>query len=295
MTSIGSEGMTASPFVKWVGGKGQLLYRLLALMPKTIACYWEPFVGGGALFWALSNEGRFRRAVLSDTNRHLVRTYLAIQRNHVGLLRELALHKHSASHFKRVREMDPDKMTDEACAARFIFLNKAGYNGLYRENASGRFNVPFGRQPKMSIFVDPARIKACAIALNRRPVTIVEGDFEAVTRKVRLGDAVYSDSPYAPLSKTSSFTAFTAAKFTDADQERLAAWFRALDERGIAVLLSNSSCDQVERLYAGLNIERVYAKRAVNSKADKRGEIKEVLVRGRALTASVGKERRANR
>ena len=277
--------MIASPPFKISGGKRQLLYRLMDLAPKVTATYFEPFVGGGALFWALAAEGRFRRAVLSDANPELVRTWQAIQRNHVGVLRELDGHKHTEKHYYRTRAKDPAKLTDEACAARFIYLNKSGFNGLIRYNASGEFNVPFGKQPKMEMFASPELLKACAAALNAKPVTIVCADFEDVTRKMRLGDWGYFDPPYAPVSKTSSFTAYTPGGFTTADQCRLAKWFTTLDARGVSALLSNSSCDLTERLYGGFQIERIMAKRAINSDPEKRGAIKEILVMTAGLRA----------
>ena len=255
----------------------------MQLAPKTIHTYWECFAGGGALFFALAAEGRFRRAVLSDANLDLVRTWLAVQRNYVGVLTALDKHKHTKAHYLRVRAQDSSKLTDEACAARYILINRAGFNGLWRVNASGTCNVPFGKQAKMIQFIDPALLAACAKVLNDRPVTIVHGDFEDITRKVRLGDHVFSDSPYAPVSKTSSFTAYTPGGFTEADQVRLAAWFTKLDARGISALLSNSSCDLTERLYGAFEIERIMAKRAINSVASRRGAIKEILVQTSGL------------
>jgi len=236
------------------------------------------------LFFALAKERRFKRAVLSDANGELVRTWLAIQRNHVGVLRELDKHKHTEAAFYRVRDQDWRMLSDEKCAARMIYLNRTGFNGLYRVNAAGKFNVPFGKQAKMLIFIDPDVIRRCADVLNAANVTIVNLDFEDATRKVRLGDFAYFDPPYAPLSRTSSFTAYQAGGFGTDDQQRLAALARRLDAGGRAALFSNSNCDLVDRLYAGMDIERIMAKRAINSKADARGEIREVLVKTSALS-----------
>ncbi len=276
----------AKPFVKIAGGKRGLLWRLTELAPKTIATYWEPFVGGGALFWNLANAGRFRRAVISDANEVLVRTYIAVQRNHVGVLRELAKHKHNRRHFEAVRAQDPRKLSDERAAAWMIFLNRAGFNGLYRVNASGVFNVPFGKQAKMTIFIDPQVLKNCAKVMNDRKVTIICGDFEDVTREVRLGDFVYADSPYHPISKTSSFTGYQAGGFKESDQERLAKLFHRLDRGGISAVFSNSFCDLTERLYSG-HIETIMAKRSINSVGAGRGEIKEIIAKTRAVMDAV--------
>jgi DNA adenine methylase len=272
----------ARPFLKWAGGKRNLLYRLTELMPPKAVTYFEPFLGAGALYFHLANAGRFKRAVLSDTNEELIRTWVAIKTNHVGVGRELSKHQHNKRHYEKVREKDPARLSDEACAARMIMLNRAGFNGLYRLNRSGMFNVPWGKNAKMEIFIDPAVLKAASVALNERPTTIVCCDFADATRRVRLGDATYADPPFAPV-KAGSFVSYTAGGFGDDDQARVAKWFTRLSDAGMRVLLSNSSCDQTDLLYAGHAIQRVMMKRSINSDASKRQAIKEVLVLSRAL------------
>lgn len=278
----------ASPFVKIAGGKRGLLWRLRELMPAKMNVYFEGFVGGGALFFDLAAAGRFSSAVLSDANEELVRTWIAIQRNHCGIAKELDGHVHTRKHFEKVRALDPKKLSDEKTAARVIYLNRCCFNGLTRYNKSGQFNTPFGIQAKMKIFIDPQRLRACARVLNEHKVTIVAADFEDATRKARLGDGLYFDPVYAPVKKD-SFTAYTPAGFDEADQVRLAAWFRKLDARGITALLSNSRCDLVERLYSGMHVEGIAAKRSINSVGTKRGDVREVLVMTKALAAMQAK------
>jgi DNA adenine methylase len=277
----------AAPFIKATGGKGHCVWRLLELMPATIATYYEPFVGGGALFWALAQAGRFRSAVLADANEELIRTWLAIQRNHVGVLRELARHRHSKSHYLRVRAQRTGKMTDEARGARYIFLNKAGFNGMWRVNAAGEMNIPYGDNAKMEIFVSPARLKACAQVLNDRKVTIVCADFADVTRKARLGDAIVWDPPYFPVSKTASFTSYTKGGFVLEDQQRLAAEFARIDRAGVSALACNANVDLARQLYDGAAVESIMAARSINSDTAKRGKVKELFFMTSALAAQV--------
>ena len=279
--------VSAVPFLKYPGGKRGLMWRIATILPRTMATYFEPMIGAGACFFQMANEGRFKRAVLSDNNEELVRTWLAIKRNVVGVCRELDAHKHNRRHYEKVRALDPAKMSDEKTAARMLFMNAAGFNGLVRYNRAGQFNTPWGRQAKMLQFKDPQRLRDCARVLNEHKVTIVAADFADVTRKARLGDVVFYDSPYVPISKTSSFVGYSRHGFGADDHARLAVEFKRLDKAGIEVLLCNSNCDTVRRLYAGFRFESIAAKRAINSDTTKRGEIKELLISSRAL--DVGK------
>jgi len=275
-----AEGKIAKPLLKWVGGKRQLMPELLKYVPDKINTYFEPFIGGGALFWELANQRRFKQAVISDMNLRLVRTYTAIRdhvENVIGLLKEYPYDK---DFFYETREKDPDHLGDVGCAAWFIYLNKAGFNGLWRVNKAGKFNVPFGKYTNPTI-CDADNLRACSAALQG--VEIIHGDFEAVvgTRWPAGGHAfVYFDSPYIPLNATSNFASYTADGFGDKDQERLmltAKWLKR--SKSCSVLLSNSSAPRVYEIYKDFEIIEVDARRNVNSKASKRGAVKELLIR----------------
>jgi DNA adenine methylase len=268
------------PFLKWAGGKGQLLDELIRRVDKAAAFgrYHEPFVGGGALFFEMVRQGRLTRkpAYLSDSNQNLVDAYQGLKEDVQGVIRELTVHKarHSEPYYYEVRATIPD--TPVGRAARIIYLNRTCYNGLFRENSRGEFNVPFGKY-KNPMICDEANLRACAEALWKAKVEARH--FETVLEYAEAGDFVYFDPPYVPLSRTSSFTAYGKGGFSEGSQRRLAEVFQELDRRGVKVLLSNSMTDLVKNLYAGYVIEEVLAKRSVNSRADRRGKISEALVR----------------
>src|SRR5688572_9319762 len=227
----------AVPLLKWAGGKRQLVEVILASLPKKIDTYYEPFVGGGAIFFALSAEGRFRRAVLSDQNRELIETYVAVRDDVDAVLGELSLLPHSEEDYYRIRASAPRKSARRA--ARMIYLNRTGYNGLYRVNRSGQFNVPFGRYVAPNI-CDEGRLRAVSRALSG--VELLVTDFGHVRSATR-GDAVYFDPPYAPVSPTARFAEYHHVPFDAAEHARLAELFGQLGRRGVAVLLSNSDVD----------------------------------------------------
>jgi len=265
-----------SPFLKWAGGKRQLLPRILQAVPARMRTYYEPFLGGGAVFFALVAQGRhFDRAVLGDANEELIRCYRAVQRDVGAVITALRRHEYDRDHYYRVRDHDRPR-SDAARAARLIFLNRCGYNGLYRVNRSGKFNVPFGRY-KNPVICDVTKLEAAALALRR--VKLVHGDFDETLEGTRDGDFVYLDPPYVPLSPTSSFTAYAKTPFDDAAQTRLAATLRDLGARRIEALLSNSDCLETRRLYHALPSQRVPVRRAINSVAANRGAVGELLVR----------------
>jgi DNA adenine methylase len=268
------------PFLKWAGGKRQLLPRILALVPPRVRTYVEPFLGGGAVFFALAAERRFQRAVLGDVNGELINCYQALRDDVEAVIAPLSRLKNTPEEYYRVRGQSPARMSPAARAARVIYLNRCGYNGLYRVNSEGLFNVPFGRYARPRI-CDPERLRAASQALAG--VELVQGDFNAVAGRRRLGpdDFVYLDPPYVPLSKTASFTAY-AGGFSMADQERLAKLLRRMADKGIAAVLSNSDCADTRRLYDGLAIESLPARRAINSVASRRGPVAELLVQTRA-------------
>jgi DNA adenine methylase len=265
------------PFLKWVGGKTQLLEQLQPLLPPTFRRYFEPFVGGAALFFDLHAKDRLNAEVfLTDVNAELIDAYVAI-RDHVDdVIEVLRGHRYESDYYYEVRKLDRTKLSLAERAARTVFLNKTGYNGLYRVNRSGQFNVPFGRFTNPA-FCDVENLRACSRAL--RGVQITAADFEAVLETARKGDFVYFDPPYVPLSPTSDFTAYIPGGFGEGEQRKLAKVFGKLARRGVYAMLSNSDTPFVRKLYEDFDIETVYAARSVNSNAARRGKLPEVVVR----------------
>lgn len=269
---------TPKPFLKWAGGKTVLLPEILPRLPKRIGTYFEPFLGGGAVFFALANERRFDHAELFDANVELMRTYKALQEDPfpvVALLEEFA-REHREVFYYAVRAQEPSKRKE--CAARFIYLNRTCFNGLYRVNRSGKFNVPMGEYANPKI-LDKQNLLAVHDALEK--VRLLSCDFGEVFYSAGPGDAVYFDPPYVPFNRTSNFTAYSAGGFGEADHTRLRDLFLELDSRGVHVLLSNSDTPFVRELYKGFKIEEVSAPRRVNSKGNKRGNVTELLISGR--------------
>jgi|KBSMisStaDraftv2_1062788.scaffolds.fasta_scaffold198940_1 DNA adenine methylase len=269
--------MVAAPFLKWAGGKRQLLAHIEPLLPERIDTYFEPFLGGAAVFFRLAAAGRFRRAVLADANPELVNCYQAIRDDVDGVIAALGKYRNSRALYYRVRRRDPARLSPTERAARLIYLNRCGYNGLYRVNSKGQFNVPFGRY-RRPLICDEPRLRAAAAALHK--VRIICADFAKTLRNVGPGDFVYLDPPYVPLSATSSFTAYARSNFGPADQERLAGVLRKLAAREVPALLSNSDCAVTRQLYDGFDgISTVPARRAINSVGHARGPVDELLVR----------------
>ncbi len=271
----------ARPILKWAGGKTQLLPEILQRLPSVIETYYEPFVGGAAVFFALAAAGRFKRAVLSDKNPELVGLYRCVQRDVEAVIRALGSYRYDEQEYYRVRDSKLPRSA-AARAARLIFLNTTGYNGLYRVNRAGQFNVPFGRYKNPTI-CDAENLRAAARALRSAELRV--GDFATITRRARQGDAVYFDPPYVPVSKTASFTAYDRHAFELADHERLAATFSVLSGRGVAVLLSNSDTRVTRRLFGPFRVETVAVTRAINSNASKRGRVSEILVSSGPVSA----------
>jgi len=264
------------PFLKWAGGKRQLLGQIEEYLPKKFNKYIEPFVGGGALFFYLLPE----EAVLIDTNEELVNTYLIIKNRVKELIKSLKKHKNEKEYFYKVRNIDRNykeyqKLSNVEKASRTIFLNRCCYNGLYRVNSKGQFNVPFGKY-KNPKFCDEENL----LAVNRvlQQAEIIAGDFEKCLEFSTPNDFVYFDPPYQPISETANFTSYTKENFSKEDQLRLFKTYQKLDERGCKVMLSNSYNDFIMNLYQKYKINYVSAKRAINSDANGRGEIRELLI-----------------
>jgi DNA adenine methylase len=272
----------AGPFLKWAGGKAKLAPRILDLAPAGFGRYHEPFLGGGAVFFAVEAAGRAHAAVLSDANADLIHCFAAVRDDTEAVIAELGrlaadylpagAAERAAFYYAR-RAAVP--ASPAAAAARLIFLNRTCYNGLYRVNRRGQFNVPFGRHANPTICDEPG-LRAASAALQRAHLEVA--DFEIVLRLAEPGDLVYFDPPYAPLSPTSSFTNYTTDGFTNADQARLADVYRALDRRGCLLMLSNSSAPLIRDLYQDFHLNEISARRAINSKPDRRGIITELLI-----------------
>lgn len=265
----------ASPIVKWAGGKTQLLKHYSRLFPAEFNRYYEPFLGGGAVFFHLVAKSPNLRATLSDQNVELINCYNMIKNELPSVIRYLKKHKNDSDHFYKVRAQDVDDLSPAERAARLIFLNKTCFNGLYRVNRKGQFNVPFGRYENPKI-CDEVNLRAAERALCNAKINTA--NFEAVASLAKKGDFVYLDPPYQPLSTTSSFTGYTRNSFGEADQIRLANMFKKLTDKGCYAMLSNSDTPFIRELYEDFNIETVYANRAINSKADKRGRVAEVAI-----------------
>jgi DNA adenine methylase len=265
--------LEARPFLKWAGSKRQLLAQFQNHLPARYGRFIEPFVGSGALFFHL----RPRRALLADNNARLVRTYRGLRDEPERVIALLASYPHERGFYEELRARDVDAEDDAAVAAWMIYLNKTGYNGLYRVNSKNRFNVPFGRYKAPNV-CDAPNLRACAAALAG--VEIELSDFETAARRARKGDLVYFDPPYVPLSTTSSFTAYTHEGFGDAEQQRLRDVALELKRRGVQVLLSNSAARRVYELYGDdFELVEVQARRSINTRADRRGRITELLIK----------------
>jgi DNA adenine methylase len=263
------------PILKWAGGKRSLVPRILKELPERIETYYEPFVGGAAVFLALAEEKRFRRAVITDKNAQLINLYQVVQGDHLRLLKKLESLQQLTSEddYYEIRAQKGGSKIERA--ARLIYLNKTGYNGLYRVNSKGGFNVPYGRYKRPKIY-DPERLMAAALALQ--DVTIRVADFEEICAEAQRGDAVYLDPPYLPLSKTSSFSAYHSDAFGLPEHQRLAKAFAKLVKRGVSAVLSNSATPETRALYQSFKCSDVSMRRSINSVASRRGVVSELLV-----------------
>ena len=279
-TSLIDSRKGAKPFLKWAGGKQQLLTQYEAYFPTGFKRYFEPFVGGGAIFFHLWSMGRLADKIfLSDNNEELMNTYKVVRDKLDELIGFLVVHKaeHDKEYYYETRRLDRQdiELSDVERAARTIYLNRTCYNGLYRVNSKWQFNVPMGsyKNPKI---VRENVLRAASAALQE--ASIETRDFRDVADFAQAGDFFYFDPPYDPVSKTASFTSYTASDFQDEDQRDLANVFAQLSEKGCLCMLSNSYTPFILQLYQEFRIETVQANRAINSDANGRGNIKEVVI-----------------
>ncbi|HEY9770750.1 MAG TPA: DNA adenine methylase [Coleofasciculaceae cyanobacterium] len=264
------------PFVKWVGGKTQLLPELTSRIPDRVSRYFEPFVGGGALFFHYSPE----QSTLIDINEELTNTYKVIKYQIEELIADLHQHIYEKDYYYQIRNVDRQldeykSWSDVQRASRLIYLNKTCFNGLYRVNSKGEFNTPIGKYKNPKI-VDEVNLRACSQALAS--TEIITGSFLEVEAKIGEDDFVYFDPPYAPLNATSNFTGYSLQGFDAQMQLSLRDLCDRLDDLGVRFMVSNSNTPLILDLYKDYKIELVYAARAINSQANKRGKIPEVIV-----------------
>jgi DNA adenine methylase len=262
----------AGPVLKWAGGKGRLLAQLEPLLPNEINRYHEPFFGGGALYFRIQPGEAF----LSDLNDELVCVYTVVRDSPAALISALKKHRYEKNHYYRVRATDPETLSQVERAARTIYLNRTCFNGLYRVNRRGHFNVPMGRYANPKICQE-AKLLAASSVLS--VATIEERDYRQVLDAALPGDFVYFDPPYHPISKTANFTSYTSQSFSEDDQAALARIFAELDKKGVQCMLSNSDTPFIRGLFDKFRTDTVLAPRAISRKSSGRKAVNEVVVR----------------
>ena len=263
------------PFIKWAGGKRQIIKELTDSLPKNYNRYFEPFIGGGALFFAV----RPKNAYISDINPELINLYNTVKNNTHSLIKDLLRYKNTETEFYKIRNLDrtPDykNLTNIEKAGRFIYLNKTCYNGLYRTNSKGQFNAPYGFYKNPNI-IDEQNLKICSELLKETEIGL--SDFSNIENKIKTRDFVYFDPPYIPINKTSSFTKYYKDDFNTGSQIKLKELCDRLNKKNIYFMLSNSYNETALNLYKEYNIKKINAIRAINCKADKRGTINELII-----------------
>jgi len=275
--------VTPKPFVKWAGGKRQLIPLLNENLPKTFGTYFEPFLGGGALLFHMLNEHNRQKCNISDLNSDLVLCYTTIRDRVNDLISSLKNHeknyqKDSKFYYYSIRDSNPKSQIEKT--SRLLFLNRTCFNGLYRVNSKGKFNVPLGKYTNPNI-VNEENLNSVSNILQSSKVSIKCRDFEAVLRDAKKGDLVYFDPPYQPVSDTANFTSYTNKNFTYNDLSRLANLCMKLDEKGCNVLLSNSNSKEVSDMFSKKTwkINKIHANRSINSNSKKRTGHFELLIK----------------
>lgn len=265
-------------FVKWAGGKKQLLEQFKPFFPKKINRYMDVFVGGGAVLFYILKNYKPKGVIISDINPELMNTYRVIKSDVENLIKELKKLKkaHSKKVYYEIRTKDPKLLSPLKRASRFIYLNKTCYNGLYRVNSKGQFNVPMGSYKNPSIVMEKDLREISKLLKN---VKIKQESFENCIKWAKKNDFVYFDPPYYPLKKGKSFTTYTKDNFLEKEQEQLRDIFNKLDKKGCKVMLSNSNTKFIKDLYKGYKRNFVKANRMINCEGSGRGKIKEIVVR----------------
>ncbi len=267
-----------APFLKWVGGKRQIMPAIEQHLPKGIKAYIEPFIGGGAVLFHLQPKN----AIVNDFNSELVNVYNVIKGDLENLIIDLQKHKNESKYFYEIRALDRtaafENLSDVERASRIIYLNKTCYNGLYRVNNSGEFNSPFGKYKNPNIVNEPT-LRAVNSYLNSNNVRIENTDYETILKEADKNSFVYLDPPYHPVSDSSNFTGYVQGGWDKSDQIRLKEACDRLDQKGIKFMQSNSCTDFIKQIYVDYHIHVIKANRAINSDSDKRGEVEEVLIK----------------
>jgi len=263
------------PFIKWLGGKSKMTKHILERLPLKFNTYFEPFLGGGAVFFELFKQNRFKRAVICDTNPELANAYAMIKGDVDGLIRELRSGRYfyDRKRYLKIRSENPNSQTPVKRAARFIYLNRTCFNGLYRVNRNGQFNVPFGQYTD-PVICDKENLQEIARALKITKIS--ERGFEHVLKEAKPGDVVYFDPPYLPVSKTAYFTGYTEERFGIIDHTLLSLVFDQLAERGISIILSNSWSSR--DLYENHEVVRLIGGRCVGGPTEYRNPVEEIMV-----------------
>jgi DNA adenine methylase len=278
-----------SPILKWVGGKRQILSEIRKYIPQNYSTYYEPFVGGGAVLFDIQPQ----KAIINDINGDLINVYNVVKYGVDSLIRELKHYKNESDYFYKVRAWDRQSMYESispiVAASRIIYLNKTCFNGLYRVNNAGQFNSPFGRYKNPNI-VNESGLRAVSEYFNTTEIKFTCVDFEKALSGIESTAFVYLDPPYDPVSDTSNFTGYSQNGFNRNDQIRLKQECDRLTKKGVMFLLSNAATPFILDLYKDYNIKIVQAKRTINSKADKRGLVDEVLIMNYYEEAKKGDE-----
>jgi DNA adenine methylase len=273
----------AHPFVKWAGGKSRVVNHIKNFFPEDFNSYYEPFLGSAALYFAVSP----RKGRLNDLNKALIQTYKVVRESVESLIVELTkiqdeyflltnIESKKDYYLKRREEFNSiSTFSSVRRSALFIFLNKTGFNGMYRENKSGQYNIPFGKHDH-PLICDESNLRLVSSDLSE--IDLTSTSYEEAIRDVKPKDLVYLDPPYYPLTNTSNFTEYQAGGFTVEDQAKLRDVFQELDKKGCYVVMSNSACEEIDELYADFNINRIQVARAINSKTNMRGKIDEVII-----------------
>ncbi|MBW6461865.1 MAG: DNA adenine methylase [DPANN group archaeon] len=268
-------------FIKWAGGKTQLIEQFIPLFPKKIERYFEPFLGSGAVFFYIIEKYKPKEILLSDINKELINAYIIVKTDVERLIIELKQHKEyykadSKKYYYEIRSVDPTLLPSLEQAARFIFLNKTCFNGLYRVNSKGKFNVPIGAYKNPDIIQEDKLRKVSKIL---QTVQIKVMSFEKIIKLAKKDDFIYFDPPYDPLKKGTSFTTYSKGNFLDPEQKQLCDVFQKLDKKGCKVMESNNDTEFIRGLYDKYDKVHVSAKRMINCNATKRGNINELVIR----------------